>query len=145
MQVNFSAIEAHIRAPRRSYQSARRRAVRHRSDARNVFLCLLGLVITVMATMLSLHYFMPSNTKTVTFNQAALSARFVAQMSQYNLSDETLRLKTDAFSEALRDALQDYAVKHHVLVLNAKNVMAGGLDVTDAVAELVASRMRTSS
>lgn len=127
------------------HKSARRRAVRHDADARNVYLCLLGLALTVIVTVLSLHYFMPSNTKTVTFNQAALSERFVAQMSQYTLSDEALRAKTDAFGEALRDAVQAYAVKHHVLVLNAKNVMAGGLDVTDAVAELVALRMRASS
>ena len=78
----------------------------------------------------------------VTFDQPALIARFVGQLSAHTLSDETLAKKTEAFSAALKTALTDYASTHHVLVLSDKTVLSGKNDITDAIAGMVAERMR---
>lgn len=80
-----------------------------------------------------------------TFDQPALVARFVGQLSAHTLSDEALAKKTSAFSAALKTALTDYASTHHVLVLSEKTVLSGENDITDAIAVMVAERMRGKS
>jgi len=81
----------------------------------------------------------------MTFNQPRLVARFVGQLSAHTLSDEALAKKTDAFSAALKTALTDYTSTHHVLVLDSADVLSGENDITDAIAVMVAERMKTSS
>lgn len=81
----------------------------------------------------------------VTFNQDVINQQFVTQLSQYTLSDEMIRVKTDAFKKAVHEALRDYAAKHHALVMMQKNVVAGGRDATQEIEKLIAIHMRKSS
>ena len=132
MQMNFSAIEGHVRGLMGP----------HRATWFKV-MCLLPLMVCLlwgMHTSLA-----QENPSVVTFNQEVINRKFVAQLSQYNLSDEMIRVKTDAFKKALDGALRDYAAKHHALVMNEKNVIAGARDATDAILQLIADHMRTSS
>jgi len=130
MQMNFSAIEGHVRGLMGP----------HRATWFKV-MCLLPLMVCLLWGM----HASPKGSTVVTFNQDVINRQFVAQLSQYNLSDEMIRAKTDAFKKALDGALRDYAAKHHALVMNEKNVIAGARDATDAILQLIADHMRTSS
>jgi len=81
----------------------------------------------------------------VTFNADVITRQFVMQLSQYKLSDENLRKKTEAFKKAQSDALNEYASKHHALVMQRQHVIAGAEDVTPEIEKLIAIHMRTSS
>jgi type-F conjugative transfer system protein TrbI len=138
MQMNFSAIEGHVRGLLGPTATEP-----HRHAMGFKVMCLLPLMVCLlwgMHTSLA-----QENPSVVTFNQEVINRQFVNQLSQYNVSDEMIRVKTDAFKKALDEALRDYAAKHHALVMQQKNVMAGGQDVTDAILQLIAARMKASS
>lgn len=78
----------------------------------------------------------------VTFDKPKLMARFVGQLSAHALSDEALRGKTEQFSAALKMSLNAYAKAHHVLVLNAADVLAGERDITANIERDIARYMR---
>ena len=74
----------------------------------------------------------------VTFNADVITRQFVMQLSQYKLSDENLRKKTEAFKKAQSDAL-------NALVMQRQHVIAGAEDITPEILKLIAIHMRTSS
>lgn len=102
----------------------------------SVVLCALAVIISGWAL------FSARTSQVVTFNQPKLMARFVGQLSAHALSDGALREKTDQFTTALNVSLSTYAKAHHVLVLNASDVLAGERDITASIESDVARRMR---
>ena len=80
--------------------------------------------------------------RVVMFNQEEAVGQFVRQLSQYQLSDEALRLKTTSFKASLNKATRDYAAKHHVTVMRHQHILAGAKDVTQEIDALIAEHMR---
>lgn len=78
-------------------------------------------------------------------NNDALMREFVAQISRHKLSDDVLLNKTQTFAQALKEVLADYAVNEHVLIMDKKNTLSGGEDVTLKIQALVGEKMRRLS
>ena len=83
----------------------------------------------------------------VTFDKTAMVGRFVGQLSKHDVSDDAIRTKTQAFGEAMKRSLDDYAQTHGVIILNKSEVMAGARDaqdITESIAKAVSTRMRVN-
>jgi len=78
-------------------------------------------------------------------NNDALMSEFVAQISRHKLSDDVLLNKTQTFAQALKDVLANYAANQHVLIMDKKNILSGGEDVTLKIQALVGEKMRRLS
>ena len=84
----------------------------------------------------------PKNIHVVVMNNEDLMQQFVRQLSMHTLSDNELKEKTERFTLTLKQVLSDYANTHHVLILDQKNVLSGGENVTLVIADRVAKQMR---
>ena len=137
MQMNFSSIEGHVRGllgPTTDMNLSR------------TWLTSLGTLLIFLCLLWGLYSSVTHKSPTVvTFNADVITRQFVMQLSQHKLSDEALRQKTEAFKKAQVDALNDYAKKHHVLVIGREHVMAGAEDRTPEIMRLVALHMRDAS
>lgn len=101
---------------------------------------LWGLVGMTM-TLQILGFVFPA-TQVATFNQDKVTALFIQQLSTRHLSDEVIRQKTTLFSNRLKEALQTYARKKHLLILRKEQVLAGENDVTDDIIYLMARQVK---
>jgi len=137
MHMNFSAVEGHVRGllgPTTDMNLSR------------TWLKSLSVLPVLACLMWGLYSGVTHESPTVvTFNAEAITRQFVMQLSQYKLSDENLRKKTEAFKKAQLDALNEYAAKHHALVMQRNHVIAGAQDVTPEIEKLIAIHMRTAS
>ena len=78
----------------------------------------------------------------VTFDKTRVVGHFVRQLSQLNLTDPLIADKTKHFKDALKYSLDFYAARHHVVIIAASDVIAGGHDITEALIPIIANSMR---
>lgn len=77
----------------------------------------------------------------VVFSKGLAIASFAKELNDKGVSDAKQRLLVDRFVSALPKALANYAKKHHVMVLNDKEVMAGAPNITPYVLADIATEM----
>lgn len=96
-------------------------------------------MVLIIFMMASMFYLRP---KLVTFNPDKLYQPFVLQLSQHQLSDEKIFKKTQEFRKNLNLSLAEYAKKHHVVILEQKQVLAGGQDISNEILRLISKRVQ---
>ena len=101
-----------------------------------VFLIALTAIFWISA------FYIRASSVVVILDKERLIATFVGQLSAHNVSDRLLRLKTDAFRDALTKSVTFYAQKNNALVLDKKQALAGGMDITTLIEQDVSLRMR---
>ncbi|MCX7118833.1 MAG: TrbI F-type domain-containing protein [Legionellales bacterium] len=101
----------------------------------------IGIILLLGWNLMNTHYALKGDL--VTVDKKAVEARFVAQMSHLTLTDAELTEKTMRFGQALKGALNEYAVTNQVIILDASTVLAGRRDVTPSILSLVATNMRS--
>ena len=101
----------------------------------------LGIIFLLGWSIMNTHYALKP--ELVTIDKKAVVACFVKQVSQLTLTDAALTEKTTRFGQALKGALNDYALMHQVIILDASTVLAGRRDVTPSILSLVATKMRS--
>ena len=100
----------------------------------------LCIILLLGWNLINTHYTLKP--EVVTVDKKAVVARFVGQVSHLTLTDAELTEKTTRFGQALKGALNDYALVHQVIILDASTVLAGRRDVTPSILSLVATKMR---
>jgi hypothetical protein len=101
----------------------------------------LGVFLTILMVIVIVHYIqIPS--KVVVLDKDCLISAFVRQLSAHNVSDRVLRLKTNAFRDAMMHSITAYSQKNNVLVLDKKQILSGGVDITSVIEQDVSFRMR---
>lgn len=78
----------------------------------------------------------------VTFKPEKLYQPFVLQLSHLNLSDPLIEKKTQEFRQNLNLSLTEYAKKHQVVILDKKQVLAGGKDISDEILNRMLKRVQ---
>ncbi len=108
---------------------------------RLVLIQCIGIILLLGWNLMNTHYALKLDL--VTVDKKAVEARFVAQMSHLTLTDAELTEKAMRFGQALKGALNDYALMHQVIILDASTVLAGRRDITPSIISLVATNMQS--
>lgn len=77
----------------------------------------------------------------VVFSKGSAIASFAKELNDKGVSDEKQRLLVNRFASALPKALAYYAQKHHVVIFNDKDVVAGAPNITPNVLVYIATEM----
>lgn len=102
----------------------------------------LSLLNTLVLLMLILVLVLQKNTpKTVVFSKGSAITSFAKELNDKGVSDAHQRLLVNRFVSAMPKALAQYAKKHHVVVLNDKEGMAGAPNITPYVLAYIATEM----
>lgn len=97
--------------------------------------------ISVASLLLSLNAYL-ATPALVTFDKARVLGLFVRQLSARTLSDEHIAQTTNHFNDALQHSINAYAARHHVVIMQRSNVMAGGRDITDDIVQMLSQHMQ---
>lgn len=99
---------------------------------------LLGLMgICICFQLFSLVY---PRIAVATFNEDKVTALFIKQLSARNLSDDAIRQKTILFASYLKQSLNAYAQKKHLLIVKKEQILAGEHDITNEIIKLMAKK-----
>lgn len=100
-----------------------------------------GVFLMVWMVVVIAHY-SPMPSKVVVLDKDCLISAFVRQLSAHNASDRLLRLKTNAFRDAMLQSMTAYAQNNKALVVDKKQTLAGGVDITPMIEQDISLRMR---
>lgn len=81
---------------------------------------------------------------TVTFDMKTTVDRFMDQSARHHLDEATSRALTARFTASLNQSLTAWQAAHHALILVKPAVVGGADDITPAIQQDVARRMRTA-
>ncbi|WP_131784015.1 TrbI F-type domain-containing protein [Legionella gresilensis] len=100
------------------------------------------LVITITA----IPFYGLSPRETLVFlNKEKIEGQFIRQLAELNAAEAQVRRTTRRFNSALNQVLNAYASRHHVIIIERKLMLAGGLDITDDITAEVSGLMRQQS
>lgn len=102
------------------------------------FLITLNAAVALLLIQLNQPHF-------VVFDMKGTVDAFIDQSVQRPLSSEQKENVSKRFNRALEDSLREYQFSHHALVLVAPAVISGADDITPAIQQSIAARMRDSS
>jgi hypothetical protein len=104
---------------------------------------MLSVSLTVLMTIFFvIAHYIQTSPRVVILDKDRLISAFVRQLSAHNVSDRLLRLKTNAFRDAMTHSITLYAQKNNVLILDKKQALAGGVDITTIIEQDISLRMR---
>lgn len=104
-------------------------------------LLVLGTVaINTGITLWLVHRHLPV---TVTFDMKTTVDRFMDQSARHHLDEAASRALTARFTASLNQSLTAWQASHHALILVKPAVVGGADDITPAIQQDVALRMRT--
>lgn len=101
--------------------------------------CMSAVSVASLLLSLSTHFANPS---IVTFDKARVLGLFVRQLSARTLSDKHIAQTTSHFNGALQRSISTYAARHHVVIVQRSNVLAGGRDITDDIVQALSQHMQ---
>ena len=104
---------------------------------------MLSVSLTVlMAIFFVIAHYIQAPSRIVILDKDRLISAFVRQLSAHNVSDRLLRLKTNAFRDAMTHSITLYAQKNKALILDKKQALAGGVDISTIIEQDISLRMR---
>ncbi|HHT0594809.1 TPA: TrbI F-type domain-containing protein [Legionella anisa] len=86
-----------------------------------------------------------TNTKVVLFDTEAIQGQLIRQLAEHQANDEQVSHTTRQFKNKLQKLLTQYAKQHHAMILDQREVLAGGDDITDEIANKLSQAMRKDS
>lgn len=78
----------------------------------------------------------------VSFDRQKIQAQFIRQLAQHNASEQQATRAASHFKKLLQQSLNQYSQKNKAIIFDKSLVLAGSKDVTDSIAEELASLMR---
>ncbi|RUR24252.1 TrbI F-type domain-containing protein [Legionella qingyii] len=90
-------------------------------------------------------YLVSPKIQVVFFDTEAIQAQLIRQLAEHQASDEQVSHTTRQFKNKLQKLLTQYAQQHHVMILNQREILAGGEDITDEIANKLGQAMRKGS
>ncbi|WP_131751130.1 MULTISPECIES: TrbI F-type domain-containing protein [Legionella] len=105
---------------------------------------ILGCALALLS-LYSFFYGQASSNTIVTFDREGVLSQFIRQLAEVKASESQVEHSTRRFNEVLRKILVDLAKQKRVIILSKKDVLAGGLDITDEVRMKLSQAMRNKS
>lgn len=106
---------------------------------------LIPCVVALMVVALSLvatFYVNSSQQSIVFFDKEVVQGQFIRQLAELKASESQVEQSTKTFNATLNKVLVATAKQKKAVILNKKEVLAGGVDVTDEVLLNVGRAMR---
>lgn len=90
-------------------------------------------------------YWMIPQTTIAFFDQEAVQGQFIRQLAEIKATEVQVAQATKRFNEVLNQVLIDCAAKKKTVILKKREVLAGGMDITDEVRMQLSRAMRAQS
>jgi type-F conjugative transfer system protein TrbI len=97
----------------------------------------LSLLIMVLSLT-----FKTDNPKIVSFDKQKIKAQFIRQLAQHKASKSQALKASAHFKASLEQSLNQYSLKHQVVIIDKPGILAGTKDVTEIISEELAALMR---
>lgn len=81
----------------------------------------------------------------VSFDARKINGQFIRQLALHKATEDQVVRASLQFKTLLGKTVKSYSQKHHVVILDSTVLVAGGHDVTDAIAKELANAMRATS
>jgi conjugal transfer pilin signal peptidase TrbI len=101
----------------------------------------LQIIVIVLIVTFGFCFFMPKQQKIAFFDLKTTYALFLKEASVNHLTKEKQSILSKNFPIAVNNAVENYAVKHHAVVFVSSAVMAGAIDATQEIQDLIAKEM----
>ncbi|KTC84397.1 TrbI F-type domain-containing protein [Legionella drozanskii] len=101
----------------------------------------MGIVLGITAMA---YWFNHSQVTVVTFDKNEVVKQFVTQLSQQKIEEKKTQQLSSRFARILKEALNDYARTHQVIVIKKEMTLASSADITDKIATQIADNMKGS-
>ncbi|WP_131783639.1 TrbI F-type domain-containing protein [Legionella gresilensis] len=81
----------------------------------------------------------------VFFDKNATEGQFIRQLAEREATEKQVEIATHRFKASLNLVLTQFAKRHRVVILDQRNTLAGGEDVTRAIVNELSEFMRKKS
>lgn len=113
------------------------------SITRREMLLIAVLAILLEGITLWMLYQRPQLQITV-FDKRQTVRLFIAQAAKEALTKEKMRALSKRFQNAMNSSLEEYATKHHLVILNQTDVFGATKNVTSDIQAMIAQKVRGS-
>ena len=93
---------------------------------------------------LGLGSFWSPKTQVVLFDNHMVHAQLIRQLALHKASDAQIAKASQKLKKLLPKMINEYAQKHHVLIIDKQHVLSGGVDVTSQLMNELSHAMRSS-
>lgn len=80
-----------------------------------------------------------------TFDMQRVQGQFIHQLALHQASREVVNTSSASFKRKLQQVLDSYAHEKEVVILDGRQVLSSGRDVTDSIIKRLAAAMRGQS
>jgi conjugal transfer pilin signal peptidase TrbI len=103
------------------------------------FTCGFGLALLSLSVAF---YAVTSKCTVVFFDKEATQGQLIRQLAERRATNEQVAQVIHRFNDALNHALARYGRRHHAIILDKKNVLAGGEDITPEIVNELSDVLR---
>ncbi|HHS8465256.1 TPA: TrbI F-type domain-containing protein [Legionella pneumophila] len=106
---------------------------------------LLKSLSAALLVVAGLFYWMTSKTQIAFFDKEAVQGQFIRQLAEIKATESQVEQSTRRFNEVLNKVLVSTAKQKKAVILNKKDVLVGGIDITDEIRLSLSQAMRDKS
>lgn len=103
-----------------------------------------GLGMGLFALALGVGGVWNSGPQVVLFDTDQVQAQLIRQLALHQATDAQIANASKKLKRILPKVINEYATKHHVLVIEKHRVLGGGVDVTSELMLMLSTAMRSS-
>lgn len=111
----------------------------------NALFTIKNTALVVMMFAFALFLFKEPKGCVVTFDKESVVKQWVKQLSVLKLNPDKTKTLSSQFAKALKQSLDAYSKKHHVIIIKKEHVLVTHADVTSEIAQNIAHLMRGAS
>ena len=90
-------------------------------------------------------YWMTPQSEIAFFDKEAVQGQFIRQLAEIKATESQVEQSTRRFNEVLNKVLVATAKQKKAVILNKKDVLVGGIDITDEIRLNLSQAMRNKS
>ncbi|RUR14093.1 TrbI F-type domain-containing protein [Legionella sp. km772] len=106
---------------------------------------LLKSLSAALLVVAGLFYWMTPKTQIAFFDKEAVQGQFIRQLAEIKATESQVEQSTRRFNEVLNKVLVATAKQKKAVILNKKDVLVGGIDITDEIRLNLSQAMRNKS
>ncbi|MFT4058935.1 MAG: TrbI F-type domain-containing protein [Legionella sp.] len=103
-----------------------------------------GLGVGIFVLGLGLGSLWSPRTEIVLFDSHRVHAQLIRQLALHQASDVQIAKTSQKLKKMLPQIINEYALNHHVLIIEKQHVLSGGVDVTSQLINELSQAMRGS-
>lgn len=98
--------------------------------------------VLIQIILVSLVFFVVQKPVVVTFDATRVRGLFIRQLANQPLTEAQIKKVSLRYKQQLEKTLSTYSANHQVVIVDSKQVLAGGVDVTDRLMQELSLSMK---